>query len=278
MSVPQKSGYMWSVCYTQARTHGRQALSERNCGAWTKKCTLFQQPAPHRTIGIPRQREVKGTIVTQHDHQTGDDNSFDTSNGATSHARPEDVTREQGGQFYMESESIPGPPDDFLEAEQEARISKDGVENITAMQVTMDQSGAEYIHAQKAFLTNSGAKSIAGGSSKLNQSGVLELRTEKANLHQSSAVLVFSDQLQMESSSIAFSSSGTVTMHKGANVAVMQARSVEAAGDIRTFMLLSNNVKAGGNIESTMDLSTATVFGAVFGVVFAFIWKVIRRD
>ena len=211
--------------------------------------------------------------MTQHDNQS----DYNASNDAIPGMNPEDVTRAQGGQFIMESESISGPPEDGVEAEQDARIENDGVENITALQVTMDRSGAEHIHAQKAFLTNSGAKSIEGRSSKLTQSGVLQLKTEKAQLHQSSAVFVSSDEIQLESSSVVFSTSEKVTLNQNANVAVMQARSVQADGDIRTFMLLSNQVKAGGSIESTMDLTSAAVFGAVFGAVFAFVWRVIRR-
>lgn len=216
--------------------------------------------------------------MTQHDYQEHDDPVQDDSNSESPDMRPEDVTRAQGGQFSMESESVSGPPEGGIEAEQDARIENDAVDTINALQVTMDRSGAEYIHAQKAFLTNSGAKSIEGQSSKLTQSGVLQLKTEKTQLHQSSAVLVSSDEIRLESSSVVFSTSEKATLGQGANVAVMQARSVEAEGDIRTFLLLSNQVKAGGSVESTLDLTSAAVFGAVFGAVFAFIWKVIRRD
>jgi hypothetical protein len=221
---------------------------------------------------------MKGTFVTQHDHHANNDGPNNTSTDTAATSRSEDVTRDQGGQFYMESDSIAGPPEDAIEAEQDARIENSGVDTINALQVTMDRSGAEYIHAQKAFLTNSGAKIIEGESSKLTQSGVLQLRTGKATLHQSSAILVNADEVQVESGSVMVSQSAKATFGEGVNVAVMQAGTVEADGDIRAFMLLGGNVKAGGNIESTMDTTSAAVFGAVFGAVFALIWRMIRRD
>lgn len=233
---------------------------------------------PFRPGWSPSRLHRKASHLTHHDDKT----HIDMSNTATSNdnggaVHPEDVTREQGGQFAMESDSIDGPPEDAVEAQQDARIEDDSVDTINALQVTMDRSGAEYIHAQKVFLNSSGAKSIEGDASKLTQSGVLQLRVDKATFHQSSAILVASQELQVESGSIVFGASGKTTLQQGARVSVMQTGSVEAEGDVRAFMLVSNRVQAGGDVVTTMDTRTAAVFGAVFGAVFAFIWSVIRR-
>ena len=215
--------------------------------------------------------------MTQHDSEQEQGSVDLISDSSSSTSRPEDVTRQQEGQFSMESESISGPPEDAIEADQDARLEDDGAHTINALQVTMERSGAEHIHAQKAFLTNSGAKSIDGRSSKLTQSGVLQLKTDKAELHQSSAVLVSSDEIQLEGSSVVLSISDKAVLNHS-NTVVMQAGSIEAAGDIRAFMMLGNDIKAGGSVESTMNLSSAAVFGAAFGAVFALIWKMIRGN
>lgn len=215
--------------------------------------------------------------MSQHDYQAEGEIPHHTSDNVSSATHREDVTREQGGQFSMESGNIAGPPDDALEAKQDAGLLNESADTINALQVTMDRSGAEHIHAQKAFLTNSGAKSIDGRSSKLTNSGVLQLRADRAELHHSSAVMATCGELRMESGSIIFSNSGKAAIHDGAHVSVLQARSVDVAGNIRAFMLVGNSIKAGGNIETAVDIKTAAAFGAALGAVFTFLWKLIGQ-
>lgn len=233
--------------------------------------------APDALAGLQLREARKGTSVTQHDYQVEREVPHDPPDNVSSATHPEDVTREQGGQFSMESGSVAGPPEDALEAKQDASMLNEAVDTINALQVTMDRSGAEHIHAQKAFLTNSGAKSIDGRSSKLTNSGVLQLRADRAEMHQSSAVMATCGELRMESGSIIFSNSDKATIHDGAHVSVLQARSVEAAGNIRAFMLVGNSIKAGGNVETAVDIKTAAAFGAALGAVLTFLWKLIGQ-
>jgi hypothetical protein len=227
--------------------------------------------------GVHLCKARKGISVTQHDRQAEnevnqgglDDRSVRIDGGA--------VAQEQDSQFSEETPGIEGLPDGAIEAEQDRSMVNEAVHTINALQVTMDRSGAEHIHTQKAFLTNSGAKSIDGGSSKLTQSGVLQLRADAVELHQSSVVMATSSELRVESGSVIFSSSEKASVHEGAKVSMLQARSLEAAGNIRAWMLFSRDVKAGGNVETTVDMKAAAAFGAVFGAVFAFLWKLIRR-
>jgi len=213
----------------------------------------------------------KATFVTQHDHRNDIDR--DTGNGP----RPEDVTREQNGQFSMESDSVHSAFGEGPNAVETAELREGGAGSIHAMQVSMDRSGAEYINAQKAFLTNSGAKSIEGESSKLTQSGVLQLSTKKAELHHSSAVMVVADEVQVESGAVAVGVFRQGTIGDGSRVGFMVSGDVDADGDINTFFMIGGDVKAGGSVTSTMDTTAAAVFGAVFGAVFALVWKMIRR-
>lgn len=208
--------------------------------------------------------------MTTHDNEN-------TTNGAGSEPRLEDVTRNQNGQFSTESESVESGFGSDAPDVETAELRQGGAGSIHAMQVSMEQSGAEYINAQKVFLTNSGAKSIEGESSKLTQSGVLQLSTEKAQLHQSSSVFVAAKEVQAEGSAIALGAFEKATLGDGTNVAVMVAGEVEAQGDIKSFLTIGGDVTAGGSVETTMDASTAAVFGAAFGVVFALVWKMIRR-
>lgn len=212
--------------------------------------------------------------MSQHDHQA------DATPQTAEHneGRPEDVTYEQNGQFSMESDSVSGSIDDPLEARENASIVDTDAGKVTALQVTMDRSGAEYVDAQKAFLTNSGAKTIEGESSKLTNSGVLQLTTKTATLHQSSAVMVASDEVQVESGSIAFGLINKATLGDGVNVGALIAGEVEAERDINAFVLIGGEVHAGGSVTTTVDSSSAAVFGAIFGVVFALVWKMIRRS
>lgn len=190
------------------------------------------------------------------------------------------VTREQGGQFIDEGSEVirfGDQLDALQDADTDARLMDANAERINALQVTMDRSGAEFINAQKAFLTNSGAKEITGTSSKLIQSGVLQLNTDSAEFHQSSAVIAKADSLSIEKGSIVFATAEDMSIDEGAYVSVMQAREVKADGDIRAFMLFSNDVRAGGNVSSTLTTSSAAALGAAFGAVVILLSKLFGR-
>lgn len=269
--IGQDSVSHLGFCYTRVRMNAGAIYRNMN-----RNTNEMLKGAPENLAGVQLCKARKGIFVTQHDRKAEnevnrdwlDDRSFDIDGAAA---------QEQGGQFSGESAGVEGLPDDAIEAEQDRAMVNEAVDTINALQVTMDRSGAEHIHAQKTFLTNSGAKSIDGGSSKLTQSGVLQLRADTVELHQSSVVMATSGELRAESGSIIFSSSEKAAVHEGAHVSMLQARSVEAAGNIRAWMLFSRDVKAGGNVETTVDMKTAAVFGAVFGTVFAFLWKLIGR-
>lgn len=192
----------------------------------------------------------------------------------------DNVTREQGGQFIDESQDIirfGDPLDDMTDMDADAQLTDAGAGRINALQVTMDRSGAEFIHSQKAFLTNSGAKQITGTSSKLIQSGVLQLSTDTAELHQSSAVMAKTGSLSVDKGNIVFATADEATLGSGTQVSVLQSREVKADGDVHAFMLFSNDVRAGGNVTSTLSTAGAAAFGAVFGVVVVLLSKVFGR-
>jgi hypothetical protein len=213
-------------------------------------------------------------FVHQDDHET-------TPSSDPANIAPENVTREQGGQFIDDSGTIirlDDPLENMTDPAADARLVDGDASRINALQVTMDRSGAEFIHAQKAFLTNSGAKQITGTSSKLIQSGVLQLKTDKAEFHQSSAVVANTGSLSVDGGSIVFATAENISLSEGAQVSVMQSRSVKADGDVRAFMLFSKDVSAGGNVTSTLTTASAAVFGAVFGVVVVLLSKVLGRN
>lgn len=192
----------------------------------------------------------------------------------------DNVTREQGGQFIDEGTDLirfGDPLEDMTDVEGDVRIMDGGTGRINALQVTMDRSGADFIHAQKAFLTNSGAKEITGTSTKLIQSGALQLRADRAEFHQSSAVMVKADSLSVEQGSVVFASADEINLNEGAVVSLMQAREVNADGDVRAFMLFSNDVRAGGNVTSTLSTTGAAAFGAAFGAALLLLSRVFGR-
>lgn len=189
---------------------------------------------------------------------------------------PENITRDQGGQFSMESEGLAQPAEGAIAAEDEASLEHDATGTINALQVTMNQSGAERVHSQKVFMTNSGAQKIDARSTRMTQSGAVQLRSDSAELNHSSVVLMSSDDVQMEGGSIVFSTSDKTSLGDGTRVVLMQSRKVEAAGNINAFMIFSNDVKAGADVRTTFDLPTAAMAGSVFGVAFALLWKLIR--
>jgi hypothetical protein len=193
----------------------------------------------------------------------------------------DNVTREQGGQFIDESEGLirfGDPLDDMAEMDADAQLTDAGAGRINALQVTMDRSGAEFIHSQKTFLTNSGAKQITGTSSKLIQSGVLQLSTDTAEFHQSSAVMAKVGSLTVDKGNVVFATADDVTLGPGAQVSVLQSREVKADGDVRAFMLFSKDVRAGGNVTSTLTTASAAAFGAVCGVVVVLLGKLLGRN
>lgn len=192
----------------------------------------------------------------------------------------ENVTREQGGQFIDEGTDIirfGDPLEDMTDVEGDVRVMDSSAERINALQVTMDRSGAEFIHAQKAFLTNSGAREITGTSTKLIQSGALQLKADKAELHQSSAVMVHARSLSVEQGSVVFASADEMNIGEGAVVSLMQAREVNADGDVHAFMLFSNDVRAGGNVSSTLTTAGAAAFGAAFGAALLLLSRLFGR-
>lgn len=209
------------------------------------------------------------------------DNHTPTQTGTGHDPSPTDqVTREQGGQFIDEGADLIRFGDAFEEmagAAPDARLVDDNASRVNALQVTMDRSGAEYINAQKAFLTNSGAKEITGGSSKLIQSGVLQMKVDTAEFHQSSAVMAKAQSLSMERGSVVFATADQMTIDEGAYVSLAQARELKADGDVRAFMLFSNEVRAGGNVSSTLTTSGAAAFGAAFGAVVVLLSRLFRR-
>lgn len=214
--------------------------------------------------------------MVQHDQASSNGTSKESLSDVAGTLDPENVTREQGGQFYLESEGLTKPSEEAIAAEGEASLDHDVVDTINALQVTMNQSGAEYVHSQKVFMTNSGARNIDARSTRMNQSGTVQLRSDSAELHQSSVVLMSSDDVQMEGGSIIFSTSERSSLGEGTSVTLMQARTVEAAGNINAFMIFSNDVRAGADVRTTFDLPTAAMAGGVCGAIFAVLWKVIR--
>lgn len=204
-----------------------------------------------------------------------------TSDNAYAASMPDNVTREQGGQFIDESDDLIRFGDgveEMADASTDARLTDANAARVNALQVTMDRSGAEYINAQKAFLTNSGAREITGTSSKLIQSGVLQLKVDSAEFHQSSAVMAKAGSLSMEKGSVVFATADQMMIGEGAYVSLAQAREVKADGDVHAFMLFSNDVRAGGNVTSTLTTTGAAAFGAAFGAVVVLLSKLLRRS
>lgn len=206
-------------------------------------------------------------------------------NGTSSATSPDDdldqVTRQQGGQFIDEGQELirfGDPMDEIYDAAPDAQLINGGAERINALQVTMDRSGAEYINAQKVFLTNAGAKSITGDSSKLIQSGVLQLKVDKAELHQSSSVMTKASTLSVEQGSVVFAAADEVRLGEGASASLVQSRSVNSDGDVRAFMIFSKDVRAGGNVSSTLSMGSAAALGAVFGVVAVLFSRLLGRS
>jgi hypothetical protein len=183
--------------------------------------------------------------------------------------QPDTVTREQGGQFIDEGSMLftPNLEEAALGGEGDARLADTDRSSVNALQVTMDRSGADYIHTQKAFLTNSGARQITTDSAKLTQSGVLTLNATTAELKQSSAVVTQADAITLTESRAVVAVAETVTTHGGSSVGLLVSNKVDADGDVRAFMILSSDVKAGGTVTSTITPAVAGILGAVCALV-----------
>lgn len=189
------------------------------------------------------------------------------------------VTRQQGGQFIDEGGDLftPNLEETALAGQTDAQLLGQDASSVHALQVNMERSGADYVQAQKSFLTNSGAREIHSDSSRLTQSGVLTLNADTVDMKQSSSVITNATDITMHESRIGIGVAETVNMHDSSNVGALTAGHIEAQGDIRTFLLIGGNVKAGGNVTTTMDSTSAGVGAAVFASVVVLLSLLFRR-
>lgn len=178
------------------------------------------------------------------------------------------VTRNQGGQFIDEGGDTytPSLEEIALAGETDAMMHGQDASSVHALQVNMERSGADYVQAQKSFLTNSGAREIHSDSSRLSQSGVLTLNADSVEMKQSSSVIANATDITMNESRIGIGVAEKVEMNQTSSVGVLTAGDVQAQGDIRSFLLIGGNVKAGGNVTTTMDGATAGIAAAVFAI------------
>lgn len=215
------------------------------------------------------------------DNQTRAQGQF-SSNGNGDH-HPTDVsldnvTREQGGQFIDEGLMLfrGAPGDDLLDAPGDAQLIDRDAGSVSALQVNLERAGADYIQAQKSFLTNSGAQTISTESARLTQSGVVTLNSGQTEFKQSTALIANVGDLSLDQSSVLFASAERASMAQSSAIA-LQARHVEAEGDIRTFALFGGSVRAGGDIHTTVDSRSAAVFGVVFAGALAVLGKLFGK-
>lgn len=178
------------------------------------------------------------------------------------------VTRNQGGQFIDEGGDTfkPNLEETALAGETDAQLLGRDAASVHALQVNMERSGADYVQAQKSFLTNSGAREIHSDSSKLTQSGVLTLNADSVEMKQSSSVITNATDVTMNESRIGIGIADKVQMNQSSNVGVLTAGDVQAEGDVHSFLMISGNVKAGGNVTTTLDGATAGLAAAVFAI------------
>lgn len=189
------------------------------------------------------------------------------------------VTRHQEGQFIDEGGETfsPNLEETALAGETEAQLLNKDASSVHALQVNMERSGADYVQAQKSFLTNSGAREIHSDSSRLTQSGVLTLNADSVEMKQSSSVMTFAKDVTLNESRIGIGAAEQVHMHESSNVGILVSGDVDAQGDIRSFMLIGGNVKAGGNVVTTVDLPTAGVAAAVFALALVLFSRILGR-
>ncbi len=191
----------------------------------------------------------------------------------------DNVTREQGGQFIDEGSVTyrPNPEEAAIGGQGDVQMHDRDSSSVNALQVNMERSGADYVNAQKSFLTNSGAREIHSDSAKLTQSGVLTLHADTAEFRQSSAVMASASTINLHESSAVMANAQNVHIHDASRIGWMNAGDVDANGDLRSFMLVAGNVKAGGNVTTTVDAKTAGMAAAIFGVIVVLLSRLISR-
>lgn len=179
------------------------------------------------------------------------------------------VTRQQEGQFIDEGGSMftPNLEEEALAGGGEAQLIHKDSQSVHALQVNMERSGADYVQAQKSFLTNSGAREIHSDSSKLTNSGVLTLNADSVDMKQSSSIVTNAKEVSLNQSRIGVGIADKVQMNDSSSAGVLVSGDVDAQGDVRSFLLIGGNVKAGGNVVTTMDAPTVGVAVAVFAIV-----------
>lgn len=187
------------------------------------------------------------------------------------------VTRRQEGQFIDEGGSMftPNLEEEALAGGGEAQLIQQDSQSVHALQVNMERSGADYVQAQKSFLTNSGAREIHSDSSKLTNSGVLTLNADSVEMKQSSAIIANAKEVTLSQSRVGIGITEKTEMNDSSTAGVLISGDVHAQGDVRSFFLLGGNVKAGGNVVTTMDAPTVGVAAAVFAVMFVVLRKLI---
>lgn len=201
------------------------------------------------------------------DSNTLSENSVDT------------VTRDQGGQFIDEGGETftPNLEDTALAGEGDAQLLDSDKSSVHALQVNMERSGADYVQAQKSFLTNSGAREIHSDSAKLTQSGVLTLHADTVEMKQSSSVIANAKEITAHESRLGIATAETMHLNDSSNVGLLTAGNVDAQGDVRAFMVVGGSVKAGGNVTSTLDSTTAGIAAAVFAFALVVFAKLLGR-
>lgn len=189
------------------------------------------------------------------------------------------VTRNQGGQFIDEGGETftPNLEETALAGETEAQLLGRDAASVHALQVNMERSGADYVQAQKSFLTNSGAREIHSDSTKLSQSGVLTLHADSVEMKQSSSVITNATDVTMDQSRIGIAVAEKVQMNESSNVGILTAGDIDAEGDVRSFMMISGNVKAGGNVTTTLDTTTAGIAAVVFAIALVLFGRLFGR-
>lgn len=191
----------------------------------------------------------------------------------------DNITRQQGGQFIDEGGMTftPNLEDTAFSGNTDAQLQDADRSSVHALQVNMERSGADYVNAQKSFLTNSGAREIHSDSARLTQSGVLTLNADKVEMKQSSSIVANATDINMSQSRIVVGVANNVHVGESSQVGMLTAGDVDAQGDIRSFLLVGGNVKAGGNVVTTLDATTAGIAGAVFAVVFVLVSRLFGR-
>ena len=191
----------------------------------------------------------------------------------------DNVTREQEGQFIDEGFTTfrPDVEEAALAGEGDVQMHNRDSSAVNALQVNMERSGADYVHAQKSFLTNSGAREIHSETARLTQSGVLTLHAQNAEFKQSSAVVANATTIHFNEGSALVATAEKMHIDNGGRFGMLTAGNVEASGDVHSFMMFTGNVKAGGNVTTTVNGATAGMAAAVFAVVLVLFSRLFGR-